>query len=220
MDRPLLLGHRGARSLKSIPENTLASFDRCLADGCNGFEFDARLTADGQPVICHDPKFEGRSIARTEARELPRLPKLEEVLKRYQDRAFLDVELKVTGLEGVVSELLKKYPPRRGLVVSSFLREVLRTLHEANRTIPLGLICEKKTHLRGWQSLPVEYLIVHQRLAAAKLMRESRDSGKKVLVWTVNTVREMSRLHTLGADGIISDNTALLCRTLSKTVRS
>ena len=45
--RPLLLGHRGARAEKSISENTLASFDLALAQGCDGFEFDVRLAADG-----------------------------------------------------------------------------------------------------------------------------------------------------------------------------
>ena len=63
LNRPLLLGHRGARSLKTIPENTLASFDRALADGCDGFEFDVRLTSDGAAVICHDPETEGVEIA-------------------------------------------------------------------------------------------------------------------------------------------------------------
>ena len=62
--RPLLLGHRGARALKSIPENTLASFDQALADGCDGFEFDVRLTADGTPAICHDPQSGSLEIAR------------------------------------------------------------------------------------------------------------------------------------------------------------
>jgi len=57
--RPLLLGHRGARAEKSIPENTLASFDCALAQGCDGFEFDVRLSADGQPVICHDTRVHG-----------------------------------------------------------------------------------------------------------------------------------------------------------------
>ena len=51
MEIPLLLGHRGARVGKSIPENTLASFDLALASGCDGFEFDVRLTADGQAVV-------------------------------------------------------------------------------------------------------------------------------------------------------------------------
>src|SRR5262245_42125058 len=49
--RPLLLGHRGARSLKSIPENTIPSFDRALADGCDGFEFDVRRSGDEEAVV-------------------------------------------------------------------------------------------------------------------------------------------------------------------------
>ena len=214
MTRPLLLGHRGARALKSIPENTLASFDRCLADGCDGFEFDVRLTRDEEAVICHDPKFQGAVIAQSRARELPKLPKLEGVLKRYQESAFLDIELKVSGLERLVAELLKKYPPRRGVAVSSFLPNVLRSLHEADSTIPLGLICETKTQLRDWQLLPIAYIFMHHRLATPKLLGEVRNAGKKALVWTVNTAREMRRLHNLGADGLISDNPALLCRTL------
>ena len=48
------LGHRGARAVRQIPENTLASFELCLQHGCDGFEFDVRLSADGQAVICHD----------------------------------------------------------------------------------------------------------------------------------------------------------------------
>src|SRR5215475_7654265 len=99
--RPLLLGHRGARAIKSIPENTIASFDRALADGCDGFEFDVRLTADAKAVACHDPKFGRAEIARTTAEELPRLPRLEDVLARYQESAYLDIELKVRGLEKI-----------------------------------------------------------------------------------------------------------------------
>ena len=75
MSRPLLLGHRGARALKSIPENTIASFDRALADGCDGFEFDVRLTADEEPVVCHDPKVGGlRGFPRCREASFPSCP--------------------------------------------------------------------------------------------------------------------------------------------------
>ena len=129
MNRPLLLGHRGARACKSIPENTLASFDQALADGCDGFEFDVRLTADGAAVICHDPQFADVEIARASAQQLHGLPQLETVLARYQDLAFLDIELKVSGIEKKSISLLREYPPRRGFVVSSFLPEVLQAVH-------------------------------------------------------------------------------------------
>ncbi len=38
---------RGARGVRSLRENTITSFDHALADGCDGFEFDVRRTADG-----------------------------------------------------------------------------------------------------------------------------------------------------------------------------
>src|ERR1700751_2813151 len=129
-NRPLLLGHRGARAIQSIPENTFESFDRALADGCDGFEFDVRMTADDAAVVCHDPSFHGVEIATATAARVPQLPRLEHVLSRYHECAFLDIELKVAGLEKIALELLRTYPPQRGLVVSSFLPGVLHALRE------------------------------------------------------------------------------------------
>ena len=40
------------RARKSIPENTFTLFDQALADGCDGFEFDVRLSADGLCPWC------------------------------------------------------------------------------------------------------------------------------------------------------------------------
>ena len=214
--RPLLLGHRGARALKSVPENTVASFDQALADGCDGFEFDVRLTADGIPLVCHDPQTRSIEIARSSAEQLSALPQLQDVLARYQDRAFLDIELKVSGLEKITVALLQKHPPRRGFVVSSFLPEVLRGVHALNAGIPLGVICETKTEVSSWRELPIDYVIPHYRLIDSALMNEIKAADKKLLVWTVNTPTDMKRFAVLGIDGIISDNTSLLCNTLSE----
>jgi glycerophosphoryl diester phosphodiesterase len=211
---PLLLGHRGARAIKSIPENTVASFDQALADGCDGFEFDVRLTGDGAAVICHDAESSGIEIARASVEDLPGLPLLEDVLARYQDRAFLDVELKVSGLEKITVELLRRYPARRGVVVSSFLPEVLRDFRKLEAQIPLGLICETKAELRRWSELPGEYVIPHYKLATASVIRELKAGAKKVVVWTVNGGEEMRRFVEDKVDGIISDDTSLLRRTV------
>ena len=214
--RPLLLGHRGARALKSIPENTVASFDQALADGCDGFEFDVRLTADGVPLVCHDPQTGSIEIARSSAEQLSALPQLQDVLARYRDRAFLDIELKVSGLEKITVALLQQHPPRRGFVVSSFLPEALRGVHALNTRIPLGVICETKAELSSWSELPVDYVIPHYTLVDPGLMSGLKAADKKILVWTVNTPADMKRFAVLGVDGIISDNTSLLCHTLSE----
>jgi len=195
-----------------IPENTFASFDRALADGCDGFEFDVRLTADGQAIVCHDPKIGTLEIAHTGAQQLPTLPRLDEVLERYRD-AFLDIELKVPGLERIVIHSVRDHHPRR-FVVSSFLPEILMALHAADATVPLGLICETKAQLLGWSRLQVEYVITHRRLATKNLIRDLQAGGKRVLVWTVNATVEMKRFAAWGVDGVISDNPKLLSATL------
>ena len=213
MSRPLLLGHRGARALKSIPENTLASFDQALADGCDGFEFDVRLSEDEEAVVCHDAKFAGYDVSRTNAKQLSQLPRLRDVLQRYRD-SFLDIELKVKGLERILLDLFLRHKPRRGFVVSSFQPGALKSVRALDSSIPLGLICETKTQLRQWNELPVQYVIPHQDLADPDLIRQIRGAGKKVLVWTVNDAAEMLRFAEYGVDGIISDDTSLLCRTV------
>jgi glycerophosphoryl diester phosphodiesterase len=213
--RPLLLGHRGARAQKSIPENTLASFDQALADGCDGFEFDVRLSADREGVVCHDPQTGGVEIARASAQQLAALPQLQDVLACYQDRAFLDIELKVSGLEQITVALLREHPPRRGFVVSSFLPEVLRTISAEDASVPLGLICETEAELRLWSELPIEYVIPHYKLVDEALLRQFKGADWKILVWTVNAPVDMRHLAKSGVDGIISDNTSLLFQTLA-----
>src|SRR5215467_12249573 len=125
---PLLLGHRGARAFRSVSENTYASFDLALEHGCDGFEFDVRLTGCGRAVVCHDSQVQGVTVSRATARQLMDLPILEDVLARYADRVFLDIELKVPGLESKLLDALHHHWPHRDFVVSSFLPSVLMEL--------------------------------------------------------------------------------------------
>jgi glycerophosphoryl diester phosphodiesterase len=213
MTRPLLLGHRGVRADKTIGENTLAAFDRALADGCDGFEFDVRLTADGQAVICHDAEIGKLQIARAKGDQLSGLPRLEDVLERYRG-AFLDIELKVRGLERTVIQQLNTLRPER-FVVSSFLPGVLRTLHALDPGLPLGLIAETKTQVQRWTKLPLQYVIPDYRLAGRNLIQDLKQANKKVLVWTVNRAADMERFAEWEVDGMISDDTKLLSQTLA-----
>lgn len=49
---PLIYAHRGARSL--APENTLAAARMAAQLGAQGWEFDVRLTKDGELILIHD----------------------------------------------------------------------------------------------------------------------------------------------------------------------
>ena len=102
---PVVVAHRGASA--TYPENTLEAFDAAAAMGPVAVEFDVRLTADGQPVVVHDPNLErvaGVSafvhelgLDELRALELPdggRIPTLREVLDLLSGRAGIDVEIK------------------------------------------------------------------------------------------------------------------------------
>ena len=51
-DRPVIIGHRGARGL--YPENTLDGFSRAIGLGVEAIELDVAISADGVPVVTHD----------------------------------------------------------------------------------------------------------------------------------------------------------------------
>jgi glycerophosphoryl diester phosphodiesterase len=210
---PLLLGHRGARAFRQIPENTLASFELCLQHGCDGFEFDVRLSADGQAVICHDATVGGMEIEKTASKSLP-LPTLEDVLRQFAHRAFLDVELKVAGLESQTLAELRRHPPQKGYVVSSFLPDVLTAIHELDPAMPLGFLCERRDQLRGWRKLPAEWVIPQFELADGEWVERVHAAGKRIMVWTVNRGERMRQFEAWGVDAIISDETELLVRSL------
>ena len=204
LTRPLLLGHRGLRSEKTVPENTFASFDLALARGCDGFEFDVRLSGDGRPVICHDDDVRGLSVARSSSKQLC-LPLLDDVLDRYRTSAFLDIELKVSGLENIAVDLVRASTPERGYVISSFIPEILSSINRLSFEIPLGLICETRAQLSQWRDLPVQYVILHSKLARQRVISEIQDAGKKVFVWTVNSNSTARKFIGWGVDGIVSD---------------
>lgn len=50
---PIVIGHRGAAGHQ--PENTLVSFEAALAEGAQILESDVHLSADGVPILLHDP---------------------------------------------------------------------------------------------------------------------------------------------------------------------
>jgi glycerophosphoryl diester phosphodiesterase len=212
--RPLLLGHRGARATRSVAENTIASFDLALRHGCDGFEFDVRLTADGRAVVCHDPQVSRREIASAHAGELATLPTLQQVLGRYGGRAFLDIELKVPGLEALVSSEFRQVRFARGAIVSSFLPEVLHTLSRIAANFPLGLICETRQQLQAWRELPVQYVVAHHALISQALVDDIHAAQKSVFVWTVNDPAMMREMNARGVDAVIADDTETLVKTL------
>ncbi len=216
MHKPLLLGHRGAR--RYAPENSPEAFRLALAHGCDGFEFDVRLSRDQKPIVCHDPKYAGVEIARATAEEIRRrvqLPTVSQILAEFASCAFLNVEIKVAGGEKTILALLKKHRPRHGCIVSSFSPHVLKALCRYHSAWPLGLICETEAQLPRSSSTPVQAVMLHVNLVKPHLVHQLQHADKQVFVWTVNDSNRMREIAGYGVDGIISDDTLLLAETLA-----
>jgi glycerophosphoryl diester phosphodiesterase len=229
----LLLGHRGCRG--EHIENTFAAFDYALASGCDGFEFDVRQSSDAVCMVWHDARVRGRAISRCtfasmrehclNPRRLPSRPAialcdLEAVLARYAQVAWMDIELKVRGVESQAAALLRRYRPARGFVVSSFRRRVLLELHRVDAGLPLGLVFDRMPPARRWQELPIEYVMPHARLVTSARVRQFHAAGKKVLTWTVNQPVALRRLAAAGVDGMIGDDPLMLASAREALVRA
>ncbi|ABF41184.1 glycerophosphoryl diester phosphodiesterase [Candidatus Koribacter versatilis Ellin345] len=239
--RPLLLGHRGQRHTRRKiiryfqpqtipPDNTIAAFELTMQRGCDGFEFDVRYTHDRRGVICHDPDYRGQNVANTKYEALlegrrvrakrtdyppeEQIPCLEDVMARFAERAYLDIEVKIPGFEHEIVAALRQHPPTKGFVVSSFLPAVLRRFYELDPELPLGYIFGDRKLMAEWRDLPVSVVIPNVKLASDDLVQEWHAAEKQVFVWTVNRESEMRRLGLWGVDAIISDDTELLVKVL------
>ena len=135
---------------------------------------------------------------------------LEDVRTRFGGNAYLDIELKVGGQEETIVAAIKAHRPMHGFVVSSFLPEVLRRLHELDPSLPLGFVCKDAEAARQWTKLPISIFIPHYKLVSQAVVDEVHAAGLKLFAWTVNHRRDLVRLGNWGVDGLISDDPRLL----------
>lgn len=206
--KPLFLGHRGTRI--HVPENTFVAFD-LAAEQCDGFEFDVRRTADGVPIICHDEHYHKHKVAEHTYAQLHAVHPvhtLREVLERYQDKCYLNIELKDPGMETETLVLLNQFPVRKGVMVSSFLPQVIEGLAALRNKqhVPLGYICRNLKLLPKWKTLPLSHAVINHAIYSKQLQGELQDARIKMFIWTVNDAAEVQRFTELSVDGIISDD--------------
>lgn len=203
----LRLAHRG--DWRHASENTLPALDAALAiPGCDGVEFDVRLSADGVPVLYHDEtllRVHGRPdrVDATSARELEGvgIPSLADALHAVPHRATVNVDLKGLHDRTVVEILASgRGPGLVNAVISSFEPVTLERIGGLAPAWPRWLNAwdmSSSTISRavelGCQAISVDFhAIEHGSLAAA------RAAGLDVAAWTVRRRTTYGRLQRLG----------------------
>jgi glycerophosphoryl diester phosphodiesterase len=146
-----IVGHRGACG--HAPENTMKSFAKAIALGCQRVELDVHVSADGIAVVIHDGTVDrttnGKGAVQSltlaelkglDAGEGQKIPTLAEVMRFCRQKVDLQIELKANRSPPLVAELIDRVWGRKRVVVTSFHLSLLDEFASLLPDIPLGLL--------------------------------------------------------------------------------
>lgn len=219
----LRIGHRGCG--EDYGENTILSFELAVRAGANGIEYDVRETKDGQIVVIHDDTIDRTTngkgkvsdhtyeeLLQFNAGYRERISLFEDVLLKFRDRIFQNIELKEKGIaQKVLGILQKNLGDNNGILISSFFWSELTPISSAN--MPTALLADEAT-IRALS----EYGFIARALRyGANAVNPSFEATTPALVahahghnisvypWTVNKKTDIALMKFMGVDGIISD---------------
>jgi glycerophosphoryl diester phosphodiesterase len=211
----LKVGHRGAKAYET--ENTLESFRKAIELGANAIELDVRISGDSKLIVIHDDNLKkvfGKDVQIKEStlEELKqltdnRIVTFDEAL-RFIDRKVekILVELKETGYERDVLDIIRKEKLEDRVIVVSFHEEALAHVRELDKKIETGLIYTKfKKPIDAALKLNAQYLVPLYRFVHRRDIAKAHKSNLKVIVWTVNTIIEVQNFIAKDVDGIATD---------------
>ena len=215
---PLRLAHRG--DWREAPENTLAALlAGARKPGCDGVEFDVRLSRDRVPVVIHDATLErvqgvDAEVASLSAAELEGhgVASLEAVLGALPRRAFLDVELKVVpGAETVAVLAAGRGPDLHRAAISSFDPTALEAIAHLAPAWPrwLNAVVLDAQAVAQATRLGCTAVSGHWRSVRPASVRLARDAGLQVVAWTGRRRSTYARLARLGVFAICAEGPAL-----------
>jgi glycerophosphoryl diester phosphodiesterase len=222
----LTIAHRGASAM--YPENTLRAFMAAADAGAEMCEFDVRMTRDGEIVVIHDATVNrttnGRGrVAAMDAEEVRRLdagirfgaefageriPTLAEVARALKGRCGMDVELKASGLESRVCDILQQHGAIESSIVSSFDWEQLKMVSTAEPRIRIAPLADKHPAalLEAARAMGAFAIAPRFDMVDTAVCQEAHRSGLAVYTWTVDDPPAIRRLAAAGVDGIMTND--------------
>ena len=232
---PLAMAHRGG-AIEHL-ENTMPAFEACVAMGYRYLETDVRVTADGVPVVFHDPTLDrvtdrtGRvetlpwaevAAARIGGRE-PVL-RLEELLGAWPDVRF-NLDIKAPGVIAPLARTVRRLGVADRICLGSFSDARIaaaRRLFGPSVCTSLGprgvaalRLSSYSPRAAGLVRIQAGCAQVPLQLGGRALVDErfvtaAHARGLQVHVWTVDDAEECTRMLDLGVDGVMTDRPAML----------
>lgn len=231
MKRVKIFAHRGASAY--APENTLEAFQLAMDQGADGIELDVQLTKDGELVVIHDETIDRVSDGKGAVRDYTleelkkfsvsnhfeqypdvKIPTLREVLELVKPGTMeINIELK-TGIfwypeiERKVLELVKEEGMEDRIIYSSFnhysVQKIKELSPEAETAYLIGDVMldvaayTKNTGIKG-----LHPALFHVKMA--DFLKEYKESGIALRVWTVNEKNQIRWLIDEGVDAVITN---------------
>ncbi len=220
----LLIAHRGGMFYK--PQNTLAAFGYSVQQRILWAECDIRLSRDGVPVVVHDdrilmPDGTKRAIRDLTVADLLKIdagggeyiPSLQEVLSLYSRNLSFYIEIKELDAVATTIEILRAGIDLEKIFISSFLPDALQLLKETDPDITRAFLVDRlagkiagcKSAVKTAALLECKYFLPQYRRVKPEWVKAAHDEGIKVIPWTVNKLKDASRMIECGVDGIITD---------------
>jgi glycerophosphoryl diester phosphodiesterase len=227
--------HDGQRA--DAEAGAMQAYRDALTAKADYVEVDIRRTADAELVAFHDSRTsQGRQVSQLGYAQLCDLagyevPKVADVLAVIKGRAKAHLDLKGAGDEDQLVRLaLEVVGPGQFIITSPDDASVaiIRSRFPAAQDVPVALTLTagrltpaparigaprtRLSELRPWSRLRacgVEWVAVDHRLAIAGVVRQCRRRHLKVMVWTVNSDRELRYwLSRQRVDVLVTDRPA------------
>ena len=225
----VVIAHRGAAGAR--PENTLAAVQKALEDRADWIEVDVQETADGEVVVAHDSDFMKQAGVPLKVWEATmqdlaqidigswfdpayaeaRVPTLRAVLEAVRGRGRVIIELKYYGhevrLEERVAQIVEETGMAEDVMIMSLKRAGVAKMRTLRPDWPVGILAARA--IGDLAAFDAAFLAVNTGQVSARLLRRAHAAGKRVHVWTVDDPRAMSRMISMGVDGLITNEPAL-----------
>lgn len=215
---PIVIAHRGASGY--IVESTLQSFQTARDMQADMIELDVQTTSDDQIIVFHDNDLSRitnqsgiihemtlKEIKDINLGEDLRIPLLSEVLDMVKGYVGVNIELKMSGIERSLLDIVKERKMLNDVMFSSFFHGTLITIRELSQNAttailhnkPIADLVQYAKELRANAINPL-YTMVDE-----EFVEDAHREGLNVFPWTVNDRNSMSKLLHFGVDGIITD---------------
>ena len=218
--------HRGDKN--HYPENTDSAYNKAILTGFTGLELDVVESKDGTIFCSHNHDLEretnglGYFFEKTAfeiatyyavnqfSKTRDKIPKLEDVLKKYSEVPNLNIEIKFRKIFDIsialkVARIISECKMGKNILVSSFNPIVLRAIKIINPKIKTGYLIKSLWAILFLSIAGPNYIHPRADILSPGLIAYAQKRKKEINVWTVNTGPAANYIKKYNVAGIITD---------------